>query len=168
MFKYCPKCAGELKLKKIDYAEHPVCQSCGFVFFQNSKPTVGAVIVNDQNEVLLVKRAIEPHLGKWAIPSGFLENGEDPVVGLKREVGEELGAAVEPINILGICVDDYAYTKGPFYTFNVFYRAKIISGEIKLDRENSQFRYFAKNEIPWDDLGFKSTEFAVKKFYNLK
>jgi mutator protein MutT len=166
-YKFCPKCAGVLESRKLDHTSHPVCKACGFVFYQNSKPTASTVIINDKDEVLLIKRAINPHFGKWDIPGGFLENGEDPIEGLKREAKEELSIEIEPLEILTIVVDEYGYVKGDFFTLNLFYKCKISSGEIKLDSENSDYHWFSKERIPWDELAFKNTEVALKKLYNL-
>jgi len=146
---------------------HPTCKACGFVFYQNSKPTASPVILSEKKEVLLVKRAIEPHFGKWDLPGGFLENGEELVDGLKREAREELGVEIEPIEILPIFVDKYGYEKGEFYTFNVFVKSKIPTGEIKLDAENSEFKWFKVEDIPWNDLAFNNTTIALKTLYNL-
>lgn len=167
-YKYCPKCAGKLESRKLDHTSHPVCTSCDFVFYQNSKPTASAVIVNDQNEVLLIKRAINPHLGKWDIPGGFLENGEDPIEGLKREIKEELSVDIKPIELLTIVVDEYGYVKGDFYTLNLFYRSKIKSGEVRLDSENSDYGWFSKENIPWNELAFKNTTAALKELFKNK
>ena len=155
-------------MQEHDYTVHPVCQKCGFVFYQNSKPTASPVIVNDKNEVLLLKRAIEPHFGKWDLPGGFLENGEDPIAGLKREAKEELGVEVDPIELVSVNIDKYGYIKGDFYTLNLFYRAKIVSGKIKLDAENSEYRWFAKEDIPQNDLAFKNTDIALKALFKVK
>lgn len=164
MYKYCPKCAGSL----VEKNNHPICQNCGFNFYQNSKPTSSAVIVNEKNEVLLLKRAINPHFGKWDIPGGFLENGEDPKVGLKREAKEELGINVKPLEILTICVDNYGLEEDDFYTFNVFYKCKISDGEIVIDQENSEFKWFSKNEIPWKELAFNNTTIALRVLFKVK
>ena len=154
-------------MKKLDHTSHQVCVKCGFVFFQNSKPTASPLITNEKDEVLLVQRAIQPHLGKWDIPGGFLDNGEDPIAGLRRETREELSVEIEPGEIVSIYVDDYPYDEGELYTLNLFYRCKIISGEIKVDSENSQAKWFSKVEIPWNQLAFKNTEIALKKLFNI-
>lgn len=164
-YKFCPKCGGSLKSKKLDHTLHPVCADCDFVFYQNSKPTASAVIVNNQNEVLLIKRAINPYHGKWDLPGGFLENGEGPVEGLQREMSEELSVEIEPVEILTIVVDKYEYVKGNFYTLNLFYRCKIKSGEIKLDSENSDYGWFSEEAVPWKELAFKNTTHALKELY---
>ncbi|OQA51903.1 MAG: GDP-mannose mannosyl hydrolase [candidate division WS2 bacterium ADurb.Bin280] len=167
-YKFCPKCAGKLEEKaNHEGVIHPTCSKCGFVFYQNSKPTASPVILNDKDEVLLVKRAIEPHFGKWDLPGGFLENGEELIVGLKREAREELGVEIEPLGIISIFVDKYGYAKGDFFTFNVFVKSRLKSSKIKLDSENSDFGWFAKENVPWGDLAFANTTIALKTLYNL-
>lgn len=72
--------------------------SCGYEFWQNSKPAVSALIEKTDKEgshPLLARRAIEPHKGMWGIPGGYLDNGERPEDGLRREIQEELGIALE-------------------------------------------------------------------------
>jgi mutator protein MutT len=167
-FKYCPVCAGKLEEKKLEGTKkYPVCRECGFEFFQNSKPTASVIIENENGEILLTQRAIEPSCGKWDIPGGFLENGEDPIDGVKREAMEELSVEIAPSKIFCVNVDKYAYREGEFYTLNIFYKSKIISGNIKLDKENMNYRWFAKDRIPWDDLAFVNTALALKSFYNI-
>lgn len=167
-FKYCPVCAGKLEEKNFEgNKKYPVCSVCGFEFFQNSKPTSSAIIENEKDEILFVKRAVEPNRGKWDIPGGFLENGEDPVDGVKREAMEELSVEIEPIKISSVHVDKYAYRDGDFYTLNLYYKCKIIKGEIRLDRENLDYKWFSREQIPWDDLGFNNTTLALKSFFNI-
>lgn len=167
-YKYCPKCGGGLKERaNSEGNEHPTCADCGFIFYQNSKPCAGIVITNDKNEVLLVKRAIEPYLGKWDIPGGFLENGEELMDGAKREAKEELGIDIKPTEILTIFVDKYGYEEGDLHTFNVFIKAEVAGGEITLDDENSDYGWFSADNIPWEELAFRNTEITVKTLYKL-
>lgn len=60
---------------------------------------VGAVIV-DQDRVLLVRRGTEPLLGRWSLPGGLLEVGESLTDGVIREVREETGLTVEPVELI--------------------------------------------------------------------
>jgi ADP-ribose pyrophosphatase YjhB (NUDIX family) len=167
-FKYCPVCAGKLKDKPLEGDRiHPVCSLCGFVFFQNSKPTASAIIENEEGKIILAQRAIEPNRGKWDIPGGFLENGEEPIVGLKREIMEELSVEIEPIGISSIHIDKYDYRDEWFYTLNLYYKCRIASGEIKLDQENMDYKWLSLEQIPWNDLGFYNTTLALKSFFNI-
>jgi len=165
-YRFCPLCGGELKVEVGDSSKVPVCQKCGFRFYQNSKPTVSALVANDQRQVLLSKRNIEPNKGTWDIIGGFLENGEDPIKGLKREFQEELGVEIEVGDIVGIYVDEYANSsKDVFYTFNVFYRVKISKGSPKMNKEISELKWFKEEEIPWGKLSFKTTADSLKDFF---
>ena len=57
--------------------------------------------------MLLGRRAVEPDLGRWDLPGGFLEEGEEPLTGLRRELREETGLEVEPLSFLGAWIDRY-------------------------------------------------------------
>jgi ADP-ribose pyrophosphatase YjhB (NUDIX family) len=168
-FKYCPICAGKLKDKTMENGrKHLVCCSCGFIFFQNSKPTASAIIENERGETLLLKRAIEPSIGRWDTFGGFLENGEHPIDGLKREAMEELSLDISPGGIISVIIDKYEDYGQVFHTLNIFYSCKISSADkIKLDHENSQYKWFLREQIPWDSLAFKNTTLALKSFYNI-
>jgi NADH pyrophosphatase NudC (nudix superfamily) len=94
-FKHCPACASRLNDPGED--EERECPSCGRTWYVNSAPTVGAVITND-GRALITERGIEPFKGKSDVPGGFLKPGEDPLIGLKRELREELQVEVD-INV---------------------------------------------------------------------
>jgi ADP-ribose pyrophosphatase YjhB (NUDIX family) len=167
-YKYCPVCASALSTKEDHGLERLVCAKCGFVFYQNSKPTASTIIYNDRNEVLLSRRSINPYLGKWDIVGGFLENGEDPIVGAKREAREEIGVEVEVGDLIFVCVDKYGEAEEfDFYTFNLFYKAKIASGEPMVMEEASEIRWFAQKNIPWGELAFENGTMALKAFFKL-
>lgn len=123
------------------------CQTCGFIFYQCSKPCVG-VLVAKKNEVLLIKRAIEPFKGFWDIPGGFLENGEHPVIGAIRELQEETGFIIEPLEILDIFMDSY----GPeqLATLNICYTAKVVGGNPKTGSDAIDLKWFPLNSLPHD------------------
>jgi len=171
-FKFCPICGSKLQDKKNNGHPVPTCSnsSCNFKFYQSSKPTASAIITNDKGQILLSVRSIEPQKGKIDIIGGFLENGEDPIEGLKREVREELGVEIKVMKIIGIFIDKYMYDKrlDDIYTFNVFYEAKIISGKPKPADDISEVIWVDKNTVPWDKLAFKNTRLALKKYFEIK
>lgn len=106
----------------------PVCQNdtCGFVFWQNSKPCVSVLIPDHQGHILMTVRAYQPDQGKLDLPGGFLQEGEHPDDGTRREIHEELGVEIEIINFLGFVVDRYG-TNGD-YTLNIGIIGKIRRG----------------------------------------
>lgn len=64
--------------------------------------TVDAVILNDNDEVCLIRRKYAPCAGQLALPGGFIEEGEDRNLALHREVDEETNLIVEIVNEIGI------------------------------------------------------------------
>ena len=83
-----------------------MCPSCGFTSYAQSAPAVAAFVVED-GRTLLALRAHEPDAGRWDLLGGFLDEGEDPLDGLRRELLEETGLEIEPGDYLGAYVDSY-------------------------------------------------------------
>ncbi len=102
-WRVCPRCAHELEQRE---RGHLACPACGSQYWANSAPAVQGLLERD-GRVLLGRRAIEPRLGIWDIPGGFLEEGEKPLDGLRREFAEETGIDVEPVEWLGAFIDSY-------------------------------------------------------------
>ncbi|QGA80411.1 NUDIX hydrolase [Candidatus Nanohalobium constans] len=90
---YCPDCGNRLDSKFIDGRERLFCEECDDVVWLNPDVAAG-FIVRKEDKVLLQKRKIEPHSGKWSIPAGYLELDEKPLEGAKRELREETGLKV--------------------------------------------------------------------------
>lgn len=101
-WRYCPRCATALDAA----AGHLHCPGCDTRYWANSVPGAQAVIVRD-GEVLLGRRAHDPNAGRWDLPGGFLEEGEDAVDALRREVREETGLEIEVIDFLGTWNEPY-------------------------------------------------------------
>ena len=87
------------------------------------------------------------------MPGGFLEEGEDPLSGVKREIREELGVKLKNVSFLGIYMDSYTHNY-KMYTLNIIYTAQIVSGKIKAMDDVGSARWFDKNKIPWPRLAF--------------
>jgi ADP-ribose pyrophosphatase YjhB (NUDIX family) len=151
-YSFCPKCANPLTIQVIDHHDRLVCTQCTFVFYQNSKPCVGALIL-DQAKLLLVKRAQEPFKGYWDIPGGFLEAGEHPETGVLREILEETGLHIQLDKLLGIFMDIYETTGDP--TLNLFYTANVTGGEAQAGSDATHLHWFDLNALP-ERIAFKS------------
>ena len=125
---------------------HPHCDACGQTTWRNSKPTASVLITDARHRVLLVRRAIEPKLGFWDVPGGFLEPGELPEVGAKREALEELGVTVRLTGLQGMYVD--TYQDATEFTLNLFYTAQIESGMPQAADDADMIGWFGPNELP--------------------
>jgi 8-oxo-dGTP diphosphatase len=97
---YCPDCGSELDSKKVEGRERLFCKKCEEIVWLNPDIVAGFVVQRG-DEILLQKRGIEPHKGKWSIPSGYLELEETPFEGARRELEEETGLRAEEAKFLG-------------------------------------------------------------------
>jgi ADP-ribose pyrophosphatase YjhB (NUDIX family) len=101
-WQHCPRCGGALSTE----ADHLACPSCGGQYWANSIPGVQGILERD-GRVLLARRGHEPRLGHWDLPGGFLQEGEWPEDGLRREFREETGLEIKPVRLLGIDIEPY-------------------------------------------------------------
>ncbi|HEX9416343.1 MAG TPA: NUDIX domain-containing protein [Gaiellaceae bacterium] len=154
-WRYCPRCRSEL-----DGDEKRVeCPQCGFVSYANPVPTATAVVVDEEGCVLLGRRALEPDKGLWDLPGGFVDEGEHPLDGLRRELREETGLEVEPREFLGVWMDRYGYDSSAASTLNLYWTARVLSGEMNAADDVAELRWFAPDELPApDELAFEVNE----------
>ena len=145
-----------LKTPPGDTKERWVCDACDTVHYQNPRVVVGCV-PEKEGRILLCKRAIEPRYGYWTVPAGFMELGETIAQGAARETLEEACAAVT-IGHLFASVD--VVQAGQLH---LFFTATLDSGFAAGD-ESLDVKLFAKDEIPWDEIAFRSGKFALEKY----
>ena len=100
-YAYCPFCAVPLEPRVIVRQTRPGCPRCGFVHFRDPKVAVVAQ-VEQNGRVLLVRRAVEPARGLWAMPGGYMDAGEMPESALRRELREEVGLDIDVQDLLAI------------------------------------------------------------------
>lgn len=140
-----------------DDRERSVCTRCDFVDYRNPRIIVGAVATDDQNRVLLCKRAIEPQSGFWTLPAGYLETGEAPEVGARREAREEAGADLEIDRLLAI------YSIVRISQVQLIYRARLTNpNTIAAGIESEAVQLVPYADIPWTDLAFPSVAWALR------
>jgi ADP-ribose pyrophosphatase YjhB (NUDIX family) len=132
------------------------CENCGFIHYMNPR-VVAAMIVEHSGRVLLQQRAIEPRRGFWTFPGGFLEIGETPEQGARRETFEEVGLDVEPRRLHGV------YARPEVGIALVVYAGESASDDARVtDPESLQVQWFGIDDIPWDELAFVTTEAALR------
>ena len=100
--KFCPYCACPFELKHVQGRERLVCTGCGEIYYQNPLPAATALVLNRQNQLLLGKRAVEPAMGEWGLPGGFIEMGESMEQGALRELMEETGLEGKVLSFVGV------------------------------------------------------------------
>jgi len=160
-FRFCPSCGGSLDSRSLKAGDpvRLVCTQCAFVFYLDPKIAVGTIIDDGHGRIVLVRRAIEPGYGKWVFPGGYVDRGEPVLTAAIREAREECGLHVK---LQGL-VDIYSYAgRIPII---VVYAATRVSGELQVDDEGLEARWFAADEVPWDDLAFKSTYEGIRDYF---
>ena len=152
--RFCPRCGGLLEtvVRPRDKRPRQVCAACGRVHYRNAKPCAGALIVRD-GRVLLVKRGIQPFLGRWDIPGGFLEEDEHPEIGAVREVREETGLEVRLTGLFGFYVDRYNYDDEGGYCLNIYFLAEVVGGQERPGDDAADLAWFAPDELP-EEIAF--------------
>ena len=109
--------------------------------------------------VLLCKRNIEPQLGKWTLPAGFMELGETTSQGAARETDEEAGAQFE-IGAL------FSLMNVPRVgQVHMYYRATLLSDQFNPGVETMEARLFSEAEVPWDELAFRTVKETLEHFF---
>lgn len=164
MHKFCSECG-----QRVDLAPPYGCPHCGFRFWANSKPCAG-VLVEHRGEILLIRRAIEPWFGEWDIPGGFVDAGEHPEDGARRELLEETGLDLPVVSLLGMWMDTYGDTSEadkmyPQSLLNMFYLAQIPDDHERptptVDpAEASEYGWFSPDDLP-SPIGFPNHQPAV-------
>ena len=104
--KFCPLCGAAMESRMLmpENAERKVCTRCGFVLFPGPKLVAGCFVV-DAGRVLLLRRGIEPAVGKWTFPGGYVDFGENAADAALRETREEVGMRVALGPLLGVFND---------------------------------------------------------------
>jgi 8-oxo-dGTP diphosphatase len=159
-YRFCPRCGGALESRSLKTSEPDrlVCGACAFVFYLDPKVAVGTIIATDDARLVLVRRAIEPGYGLWVFPGGFVDRGEEVTVAARREALEESGLDVRLDRLLNV----YSYPDAAVII--IVYAATAIGGSLCGDEECLEAKLFRADEIPWDELAFRSTREALREY----
>ncbi|MGH6625943.1 MAG: NUDIX hydrolase [Burkholderiaceae bacterium] len=152
--KHCKNCGTAVIYRVPDDGDtrlRAVCPACATVHYENPLNVVGTVS-HFGERVLLCKRNIEPRWGKWTLPAGFMELGETTAEGAARETDEEAGAHIEMEALFTVM---NVVRVGQVH---LFYRARLLSDQFKPGHETLEARLFTEDEIPWDEIAFKTVK----------
>ncbi len=158
-WKHCPRCAAALE----NDGQTATCAACGFAAYAGPESTVSALVADDEGRILLARRKFEPEAGKWDLPGGFLHEEEEPLDGLQRELREEAGVEIEPLRFAGVWADRYGGDDDATATLNLYWTARIVSGEPTPADDVSELRWFSLDDLPPDDeLAFDNVAEALR------
>ena len=143
------------KIPEGDTRPRLVCDTCGFIRYENPKIVVGSVVAHE-GRLLLCRRAINPRSGFWTLPAGYLELNETTADGAVREAFEEATARIEIDRLLAV------YSIPRLSQVQLIYRARLLDPDVKAGPESAEVGLFQWEEIPWDDMAFPSARWALR------
>lgn len=159
--KFCSHCGSAdiaLRIPAGDTLPRFVCGACNAIHYENPKIVVGCLPVWE-DRVLLCKRAIEPRLGRWTLPAGFLENGETLQAGAMRETLEEANARVELLPL-------YALISLPqIGQVYMMFRARLLDLDFGPGPESLEVELFDEADVPWEEIAFRTIARTLRRFF---
>jgi 8-oxo-dGTP diphosphatase len=139
--KFCPQCGTPLEIRFLHGHDRPACPACAFVYYAGPKVAVG-VVISQEGQILLNRRAIDPGKGRWSFPSGYVDLGESTASAAVREVKEETGYDVELRGLVGV----YSTASRPVVF--VVYAGDVIGGALMPNDEVEEIASFATDDLP--------------------
>jgi ADP-ribose pyrophosphatase YjhB (NUDIX family) len=155
-YAFCPQCGTALTLAEQFGRLRPTCPNCGWVHFADPK-VAAAVLLQDGERVLLVRRVNEPFRGRWTLPAGFVDSGEDPRRAAERECLEETGLQVLATRVVDV-VAGREHERGA--DFVIVYSAEIIAGRLRPGDDADRAEWFGRDALP--PLAFRATEAVLR------
>lgn len=161
---FCSRCGGQLRFGSIpgEDRERLACEACGHIAYVNPRLVVTTLPITEAGEVVLIRRGIEPGVGFWAQPGGFLEVDETVHQAAIRETYEETGLLVAPGEIVGL------YTRLEAAVVTIVFEARIVGGSPAPTPEATEIATYPPDALPWPDLAFKTTAWALRDWLRLR
>ncbi len=146
-WNYCPECGQALTPKEDGDKISPHCDNCERFYYHNPIPVTTCIVVNSNNEILLTRRAVEPRIGEWCLPGGFMELKETPEKCATRELKEETGlkAKEDEIELLGICAHP---SRSLGSVLVISYLVRKWEGSITPGSDVAEAKFFSLNNMP--------------------
>ena len=157
---YCPLCAGILSTEERAGKPRRVCPDCGYIHFVEAKVAVGGLAMQG-DRVLLVRRAKPPERGKWCLPAGYLDYGEEPKGAAAREFLEETHLRVNVGGVVDVYFNPVNDPSQPGASLLVLYWVDIVGGSLRAGDDASDARFFPLNALP--ELAFQSTQEVIER-----
>lgn len=154
-FRHCPHCTSKLEEREIDEKKRLACTYCTYVYWNNPLPVAASIVPHKSGGIVLVKRGVEPRKGKWCLPAGFMETGETPEQGARREAGEEATIDIEIERLI------YTFAPPQLPQVLMFFVAREIDQTPAPGSDALEARVFQLDELP-EDMAFSSHVEAIK------
>ena len=163
-YRFCPLCGSQ---RDMESQSRPFkCLACDHTSFFGPVGAVGAIVTNNQGQVLLIERAREPGLGKLGMPGGFVDPNESAEVALRREIGEEVGVQVGRLVFLMTAPNAYKYQGIVYPVLDLYYQTELVDGQ-SIAPEASEVSSWMWTELTsqvLDRIAFPSNRQALEFF----
>lgn len=161
IIKFCSRCGAEMNTRQVGEKLRRVCGQCGFIHFTDPKVGVGVLVVQD-GRLLLVRRTMKPEIGKWSIPAGYLDAGEEPRATAVREAFEETGLHVTIERLIDVYHNPPAEGGASIF---ILYEASVSGGTLQAGDDADAAQFFDPEDLP--DIAFASTHAAIQMLLTL-
>ncbi|MFQ3671482.1 MAG: NUDIX domain-containing protein [Verrucomicrobiia bacterium] len=159
-YRHCPSCGSS----RVEPRMPPqlLCLDCGFHLYFNPAVAAAALIIDQHERLLLLRREKEPRRGFWALPGGFVDIGERVEDGLRREIQEEIGLQFDTFDFLASFPNSYLFKGVTYPVLDLFFTTHVPTAQPDLNRdEASDHKWVPRTEINLDEIAFPSLQHAV-------
>jgi ADP-ribose pyrophosphatase YjhB (NUDIX family) len=159
--RYCHFCGKVLIRCFVEGRTRYYCTNCQAPIYENPVPANAIVLVDKNDRLLLVKRSVEPKIGSWCLPGGFMELYEKPEAAAIRELEEETGIHGKIDRLLGLTTHD-----SPRYQtiLMIGYLVKVYEGILEAGDDASDVQFFEFNHLP--EIAFDSHKQFIQMYFN--
>lgn len=161
-FQFCPRC-GSSSFEEHDFKSKR-CNKCNFIYYFNPSAATVAVIINENHELLVCRRAHDPAEGTLDLPGGFVDMNETIEEGMIREINEELGARAVIERFLFSLPNTYFYAGFTVHTVDCFFLCHLRKGDcIKAMDDADALYWISAEKICPEEFGLNSIRKGVER-----
>lgn len=161
-FRFCPKCGSKHFIENNIKSKR--CEDCGFIYYFNSSAATVAVIINQNNELLVGTRAFNPAKGTFDLPGGFVDMEESLEDAVIREVKEETNLDVVELEYLFSIPNKYMYSDFQVETADAFFLCKVNDiSELKAEDDVAKLEFIRIEDLDPEKFGLASVRIGIKR-----